>query len=424
MSKLSVTNKTFNDEIDLIKWIQIIWDGKWKIASIVAISLLSVFGFNIVKPNKTFTATTEIKPITSFEFDKYRLFNSTGIFEITQDVLLDLYIEKIDEGSLLESSIYKFNLINKNNFDSEDEYKDAVEKFASKIEVIRPGQEQNEILSHHVLRADYNDKYKWKQLLSFVNSEANRKVKASIINRFRTIISLEEQKKDFAIKDINIEIENSKKDFDKKMAQVELQQQFELEDITTQIENVKKDYDRLTKNRLAFLAEQAAIAKKLNIKKNTIVSQNFDTKNTVVTNVKTDTPFYLRGYEAIDEEIKLIKSRKDKISFMKNLFKLEQQKRTLEQDRTLQRAEKNKVYVQSLIALQVKKRAVEQDETLGRAIGLFNKTPLNQTNFKAALIKVSTTDYDSNDKKNLYYAMAIIIGSIVGVMYVLIAFEL
>ena len=40
---------------------------------IVALLALSVLGFNIVKPNTTFTASTEIKPITSFEFDKYML---------------------------------------------------------------------------------------------------------------------------------------------------------------------------------------------------------------------------------------------------------------------------------------------------------------------------------------------------------------
>jgi hypothetical protein len=55
----------------------------------------------------------------------------------------------------------------------------------------------------------------------------------------------------------------------------------------------------------------------LGVKKNTIESQMFDTQNTVVTNVKTDTPFYLRGYEAIEEEINLIKGRKDKTAFMK-----------------------------------------------------------------------------------------------------------
>ena len=126
MSKLSISDKTYNDEIDLLSLIQTIWDSKWKIASIIAASLLSVFGFNIVKPNTSFTTTTEIKPITSFEFDKYSLFNATGVFEIKRQTLLNLYIEQIEEGSLLEIAIDKFNLINKNDFDSESEYKDCL----------------------------------------------------------------------------------------------------------------------------------------------------------------------------------------------------------------------------------------------------------------------------------------------------------
>ena len=363
MSKLPVSDRIYDDEIDLLSLIQTIWDGKWKIASIIVVSLLLVFGFNIVKPNTTFTSSTEIKPITSYEFDRYSLFNATGVFEIKRQTLLNLYIEQIEEGSLLENAVDKFNLINKNDFDSESEYNDTIEKFVSEIEILKPIKEKNEIRLHHVLSAEYNDKDKWKELITFVNNEANRKVKASIINRFSTVISIQKQKKDFALEDINIKIDN-----------------------------VKNDYDRYTKDRLAFLTEQAAIARKLDIQKNTIASQRFSTQNTFVTNVKTDAPFYLRGYLAIEEEIKQITTRNDKNAFTTDLFKLEQQKRTL-----------------------------EQDETIQRAIDLFNKTPLNQNEFQATIVKVATTDYEENKKLYLYYALAIVLGGIIGVVYVLIA---
>ena len=106
----------------------------------------------------------------------------------------------------------------------------------------------------------------------------------------------------------------------------------------------------------------------------------------------TDAPFYLRGYLAIEEEINQIKNRKSKNSFIKDLYGLEQQKRTL-----------------------------EQDETIIRAIDLFNKTPLNQPNFQATIVKVATTDFESENKSHLHYALAIVLGAIVGVVYVLIA---
>ena len=236
----------------------------------------------------------------------------------------------------------------------------------SEIEVLRPvnedGQGKGEIRLHHVLNAEYNDEDKWKQFLSFVNNEANKKVKSILSTRFENIASVENQKTNFAIRDIEI-----------------------------QIDNTIKDYERETNDRLAFLDEQASIARKLGIKRNTIESQMFDTQNTIVTNVKTDTPFYLRGYEAIEEEINLIKGRKNKSAFTRNLFKLEKDKRNL-----------------------------EQNEKIQRAIKLFEKTPLQQDDFKAVLFTVAATDFETNNKRNLFYALALVLGGMIGVFYVLI----
>lgn len=384
---MSNTTPTYNDEIDLLSLMETVWKGKWKIAFIVAASLLSVFVFNIVKPNKSFITTTEIKPITSPEFDKYRMFNSSlktieiekkedkqgkkekkeeqETFEITQKSLLSLYVEQIEEGSILENAIDKFNLINKDDFDNERDYRDAVEKFVSEIEILRPTKQR----LYHVLKGEYNDEDKWKDVLTFVNNEVNRKVKLNLINRFKTVKSIYNQNKTFSIKDVEIKIDNA-----------------------------KKDYERYTKDRLAFLGEQAAIARKLDIKKNTIASQGFNAQNTFVTTVKTDVTtvknddiFYLRGYLAIEEEMKQIIARKNKDSFVTNLFSLQQQKRKLEQDKTVERAN-----------------------------DLFYKTPLNQKDFQATIVKVATTDFIRSNE-NIYYALAIILGGILGVVYVLTA---
>ena len=375
---MSVNDKAYDDEIDLLEWFQTIWDGKWKIVSIMAVSLLSVFGFNTVLPNTTFNAQTEIKPITSFEFDKYRLFNGSlkifdsenvevKIFNISRKSLLTLYIEQIEEGSLLEIGIDKLELLNEDDYQDKDDYKEAIQKFASEIEILRPinvdGQVKGDIGLYHVLNATYNDKDKWKQLIAFVDTEANKRVKEIITNRFKSIVSVEKQINTFAIKDIDIAIENA-----------------------------KKDYERETNDKLAFLVEQATIARKLGIKRNTIESQMFDTQNTVLTNVKIDTPFYLRGYEAIEEEINLTKGRKDKSAFMKDLYKLEQEKRRL-----------------------------QQDETLDRAKVLFYKTPLTKNNFKSTSVKVAATDFTTNNKRNLFYALALVLGGMIGVVYVLIS---
>jgi LPS O-antigen subunit length determinant protein (WzzB/FepE family) len=378
--------KEYDDEIDLLSLFQTIWDGKWKIASIIVVSLLSVFGYNIVIPNTSFVAQSEIKPITSYEFDKYTLFNASLkliekeekkdknneefiekiIFEITPETLVETYIEQLEEGSLLETGIEKIELLNEDDYQNKDNYKEAIQKFASEIEILKPnnvdGKAKGEIRLYHVLNAEYNDVDKWKEFLSFVNTKANKQVKNILNARFENIVSVESQKKNFAIRDIQI-----------------------------QIDNVTKDYDRITRDRLAFLSEQASIARKLGVRKNTIESQMFDTQNTFVTNVKTDTPFYLRGYEAIEAEINIIKGRKNKSAFTNNLFKLEKDKRNL-----------------------------EQNEMIQRAIKLFEKTPLQQDDFKAVQFTVAATDFETNKKRNLFYALALVLGGMIGVFYVLI----
>jgi hypothetical protein len=137
------------------------------------------------------------------------------------------------------------------------------------------------------------------------------------------------------------------------------------------------------------LSEQASIARKLGVAKNTIEAQTFSAQNGMVANVKTDTPFYLRGYEAIENEIVLIKSRSQKEAFVGGLLLLEQKQRTLRQDMTLERAE-------ALIAA----------------------TPIFGANdFSAVSFTVEATTFETQSKRILMLALAVVIG----VLYVLIA---
>ena len=196
-----------------------------------------------------------------------------------------------------------------------------------------------------------------------MDDEANKRVKKTIINRFETIIAVQKQMNDFAIKDIEIEIDS-----------------------------LKQDYEIITKGRLAFLSEQAAIARNLKIANNTISSQTFNTKTSLLTNLKIDTPFYLRGYKAIEQELYQIKNRKEKSAFIPDFYKLEKEK-----------------------------RSIEQDKTLKRAITLFKQTPLNKKDFKATIVKVGATQFETKNNRNLLYALALVFGVFIGVVYVLIS---
>jgi LPS O-antigen subunit length determinant protein (WzzB/FepE family) len=77
--------------------------------------------------------------------------------------------------------------------------------------------------------------------------------------------------------------------------------------------------------------------------------------------------------------------------------------------------------MKDLFKLEQEKRKLEQDENLDRAKDLFKKTPLNENDFKSTLVKVAATDFESNNKRNLYYALALVLGGMIGVVFVLIS---
>ena len=375
------------DEIDLLEFFQTIWDGKFKIATVIVMTVLGVAGFTYTQPAPSFTAKTEVKPITSDVANRYQVSNSLGFFEVYSDkgkndgqdtdkakakavvrFLDELFIEQLDTRLLFEDAFRKYAVLDKNDYETETDFNKAIIELAAEISLLPPinvdGTAKGESRRHWTIEFEFNDKEKWLNALADVKAKANQNVRKLIRDNFTTTLAAAEKKK-----------------------------AFEIEDISTIIDNALSDYDRKADDRVAFLREQSAIARKLGVKNNTIETQSFGGKNSVVTNVKTDTPFYLRGYEAIEKEIELIEARDNKEAFVDGFLELEQKKRQLEQDKTLERAE-----------------------------ALFADTPvMRDDDFSAVVMTVAATEFESKSKRMLMLAMAVVLGGMVGTVYVLIA---
>jgi len=384
-------------EIDLTKTFLDLWEGKIKIISSAVIALLIALVFNFFSSKPNFEATTEIKPISSFQSQPYNLFNSYDFFKITPQYLLSLYLEQLEYKELFVKVVDELEVLQKSDFESMDDYNNAILRFVSNIEILPPTYDEktkpNDQRKYHEIKFTYNDEEIWKKILFNFNAYNEEFIRQELRKRFNQNLSIAKQKKNFSLEDIQVKKENVKKDFDKKLEKFQIDQNFKLEDIQVQIENVFTDYDKKISNRLAFLDEQKQIARKLGVAKNTIETQIFDTKNGAVANFKTDTPFYLRGYEAIEEEIKLLKNRDDKRLFINNLLELENKERALEQDKTLERAET-----------------------------LFLKTPLvTKDNFVVVNLDIEGTDFKSKNNKITILIIALFIGGFIGVFYVLIS---
>ena len=161
------------------------------------------------------------------------------------------------------------------------------------------------------------------------------------------------------------------------------------------MKNALINYDNVTSRKLAYLEEQAKIARKLGVANNNYLEpQNINTGNALVTTLIAKTPDYLRGYEMIEEEISLIKKRINKEAFIENFSLLESIKKDYSTNKDAERLEE-----------------------------LFQSTPVvDPNNFYAAKLMHQSTITDTINYINPIKLIILfsLIGLIVGSFYVLI----
>ena len=358
----------YSDEVDLIELIQTVWNGKLVILAFVFVSWVAAVGFIIARPAPDFLATSQIKPIFTEDEEKYRKFNAVDVYQVDADMLLARFIEQIDNRQVVQKLLVKHRLLDRNDFDSDEDFKDALVQFASSINIAPPADDDSQQLGgdakNWTLSFEYNDRDKWLALLKDLKLETTRQVQRLLTNQFANIIEAMVTKR-----------------------------AFELEDLETAIDNTFADYEQVVTKRVAFLQEQAAIARTLNVADNTIETQSFATQSGMITNITTEVPFYLRGYKAIEKELELLRSRDDLAPFIDNLAELQSQK-----------------------------RAIEQDKTVERAKSLFALSPIgSEQGFSAVSFEAASTTFKTQSNRMLMVILAAFIGGIIGIAYVLVS---
>ena len=203
-----------------------------------------------------------------------------------------------------------------------------------------------------------------------------------------------------AIQNILINIQNIIKNDLIVMAMViENRNKLKMEDLRKELSVAKKINTKLTKKQLKFLEEQSAIAKALNIKSNGLdsITLTQSIPNVVSFSVNSSSiPYYLRGHTAIDKELMLIKSRSQEES----LAMFDEYSEIME----------NILLVESDISVAQIKFASKVIE---------NDPPNNWVSLDLRL-----NDKKSNKNPVLYLALAIVLGGMIGTVYVLISNEL
>ena len=398
-----------NDEIDLIETFDIIWLNKFKIIFSIFFFILLVYGFlklNTPK-NNYFEAETIIKPISSFVEDKYSELNDLvksetsennlnssiyhtfeeeneqlnnkedlSIFMVDKQLLMNLFIEKLQDGQIFDDSINKFKILNREDYVSDQKYQDAVNNFKSSILIEKiPLNTIGNVTNSWKIKFRTTDTDTWNKVLLNTELQLNEFVRKHLIEKFEVKINMLKKKRSF-----------------------------ELEDIEMLITNSKADYKKEIQNRLFYLREQLEIARELNIAKSVSPTQTHNVTAGIIASITKDneqilknleTAYYLRGFEMIEKEIELITNRKNDDPYVDNLLNLEDQKRNLLQDKKIER-------IQSV----------------------FLNSPFYKTDFYAGKILTKSTNYERINKKKSKKSKLVVagaLGAILSICYVLIA---
>jgi LPS O-antigen subunit length determinant protein (WzzB/FepE family) len=240
----SQKNYQNHNEIDLSKIIISIWNNKFKIFIITAITIIIVIVIeNFKEPIKPqYGSEAQIKPITHFDETKYVFYNSYlkiinnknyfQVRDINQNLLIDklyapnfssslsisnsflmnLFIDKLNQKSTYIDAIKKFKLIKKENYSNDLEYETAAIKLASSIKLIPPRENKNKI--YWTIHVQNHNKKNIEDFLKFIEKKANQDIRLDLENFFKDRIESEKKLIRYEIEDIEAQISQNLKNFE------------------------------------------------------------------------------------------------------------------------------------------------------------------------------------------------------------------
>jgi len=364
---MSEVRPTFDDEIDLFELFKTLWDGKWKIIATTSLAAAIGVVFSAFKPN-SFIVSTPIQAANPSVFLPYTALNNllkkNGLYFDKESNAGGF---KFDTETVFENFVAEFN-----DYDEMLEVISEVEIVKQSIKDLDDIDKKRALIDFYkkikiiknknnwVLQFDWHDDYEGRRLFS----NAIKKTLFTIHNK-------------------------TKKNFLDLVRTVEIQNSLELEKLKNYSTNAVLQIEKeKLKKRVKFLDEQSAIATELGIDSSKLSAFAFSQ-----TSSNTEVPYYLRGYKAINKEIALIKSRSDKeIMLMADDVVLYNEK----------------------IAFLQNDISSSQLKNVAKAIDSIN--PENWVNFDMEL-----ADAKSQKKSMLYVALSMVLGGMVGVIYVLIS---
>ena len=373
MSEVSQSN---DDEIDLFELFETLWHGKWKIIVTTVIATLVGIAFILSKPN-LYEVSTSIQNGKPSVFLKHNIINDVikgsrltltdenlNSYVINAPTIFSMVIDEFNDYKTMINVISNDEFVRQSIKDlDENDKRKALIKYAKLFEITSPlKNEKNWMLSF-----EWHDDEEGSRLFNEALILTLINVKTALLNDIGQLAT-----------SLEISIER------------------ELENLDNELNLIKQRQKYENNRRILYLVEQSAIAKELGIETNTLDANALaqTPSSGVSLNISSnEVPFYLRGFKAIDKEISLIRSRSEEGQLLLASGYIETTEKiiSLEND---------------LSASQVRNslKFIEND---------------NQNDW----VQFDLTLADSKSQKNseLYVALSIVLGGMLGAMYVFIS---
>ncbi|MBF9053352.1 hypothetical protein LSUCC1028_03780 [Rhodobacterales bacterium LSUCC1028] len=379
---MSNPGEHINDEIDLIELLQNLWDGKWVIAGVSAAALAIGGAYVALTPN-SFDASITIRPLDAATIDQFRTLN---------DAIVDA------RGTLGPSTNYISAPGALAEFTEVLLQRDTIVQAAGQNNMTA-GQRGPDVTPEMALRY-----YAFDVDISPVDIPAPSITgSTSAVTAWQVTWGADDEAKSngFIAEALRLTSEAARQRLTQRLTaeadQIRREQSRRAQQIETEIANAIEDYQVHLNDQIAYLSEQASLARVLGIEIGTGTGTGTGTINSNAPERSSSAAVssalsYLDGYRALDEQITILSSR-----------------------------EQVEAFVPGLRDLQAELRAVEQDRAADELVDAMEATPLSDAEaFRAAQYDLAAIEMTYHKKTSLILALSLVLGGFLGAIVVLI----
>ena len=373
---MSNLGEHMNDEIDLIELLQNLWDGKWVIAGVSAAALAVGGAYVALTPN-SFDASIRIRPLDAAAIDQFRTLN---------DAIVDA------RGTLGPSTNY---------ISAPGALAEFTEVLLQRDTIVQAVGQNNMTAGQHA--ADTSPEmalryYAFDVDISPVDIPAPSITgSTSAVTAWQVTWEADDEAKSdgFIAEALRLTNEAARQRLTQRLTaeadQMRREQSRRAQQIETEIANAIEDYQVRLSDQIAYLSEQASLARVLGIEIGT-ETNNSNAPERSRSAAVSSALSYLDGYRTLDEQITILSSR-----------------------------EQVEAFVPGLRDLQAELRAVEQDRAADELVDAIEDTPLSDVEaFRAAQYDLAAIEMTYHKKTSLILALSLVLGGFLGAIVVLI----